>query len=235
MSRPSIDPIWIDYIRTAAAHNLKLGAEKIRGELERKKRRGEIPESAGSVPSRRKISNVLQEFRDLPREEKQPYDVFKFPESMQAAVLPWEASRACLDLLAWQYKENRDRPLVGLAQCFWQITQAAPDADIQTRLEISSKLRLSEIIGCSGEFLRGLEWFLAYAPWRNERNKVEYEKAVNSHTLPSHNLKLKYQQLTPEILEVVQSFARISPGARRQILGPPKKIKKSGGKFGGTR
>src|SRR5207244_3214125 len=84
------------------------------------------------VPSDRAIRRIVTEF---PPEERQPYKFFSWPTSMESGALPWEASRACLDLLRYLNEQGRKPPLNSLAQAFWYITLAAPAAPIKERVE----------------------------------------------------------------------------------------------------
>ena len=55
-------------------------------------------------PSKRTIGRILQEHDRLTESEKAFYREFRWPQTMQAGLVPWESTRTALDLL-----DPRDR------------------------------------------------------------------------------------------------------------------------------
>lgn len=99
----------------------------------------------------------------MTEEEQGQYQFFRWPESMEMGLLPWEASSAALELMEvhrsvdpekrLQEKSGRPlesrytgwrRPSVRLARWFWHLTQAAPDLPVVSEeSEFPPYMRLS--------------------------------------------------------------------------------------------
>jgi hypothetical protein len=86
---------------------------------------------------------------------------------MEYGALPWEASRACLDLLGHLTRKDKPAPLNALAEKFWRVTQAAPDALIEVRLALAGRFLVFEELGRASD-LRECERYLMLATWREE-------------------------------------------------------------------
>jgi hypothetical protein len=98
-------------------------------------------------PATRTVNKYRELYNHLPEHVKAGYRDFRWPESMEAGLLPWPASAAALELLGIQRTRDmwsqigRDpgelptsafdlpigRPSVRLARWFWRVTQSAPD------------------------------------------------------------------------------------------------------------
>lgn len=99
-----------------------------------------------------------------------------WPESMECGDLPWEASEVALELLA--ALRGAGRPSIGLAKWFWRVKVAAPGCSFDDRYRCAAWLSAWERIGGRPiEGVRGIEWYLAFAPWRSEEGSAEYECA----------------------------------------------------------
>ena len=83
-------------------------------------------DSPTPVPSDRAIRRIMAEFKAAPEEERLPYQVFAWPQAMESGALPWEASRAVLDLVRFRIEAGYGPPLIGEAQWFWRVTLAIP-------------------------------------------------------------------------------------------------------------
>ena len=116
----------------------------------------------------------MNAFRDKPEPEQRKHDWFRWPHAMESGSLPWEASRAGLDLLAY-YREhfgNEARPTITHVLAFWRITQAAPDLDIEERSRLAGALSA----GWLSEQFDEEEFYLAFASWRSPEHQRKYER-----------------------------------------------------------
>ena len=167
------DSYWIERILSIKANNRRWGAGRITTQLEI----GAEQAGRTDVPIERTVSRILaKEWSGLTDEEQAQYQFFHWPESMVRGDLPWEASAAALDL-CWQFHiTHKGRPSIRLVKWFWRVTLAAPDAPRGDRFDAASLLAVEE----SGALnllddLRGIEWNLAFAPWRSEERRKVYE------------------------------------------------------------
>src|SRR5262249_46541831 len=124
-------------------------------ELERVK----VNDAPGPVPSARAIRRVKTEFESLKAEDMERYKRFLWPESMQRGILPWESSRAALDLLRYYRDRGMHAPLIEEVQTLWHVTLAAPDMSLDDRVRIAAQLLAS--VGRPKNF-RIIETALAY-------------------------------------------------------------------------
>jgi hypothetical protein len=109
------------------------------------------------------------------------YRDFYWPESMERGDLPWDASAAALELLGFVVdgETPRGRPSARLAKQFWRVTLAAPDATADKRLQIAALLSMWTANGQRHRNeVRGIEWYLAFAPWRSARNREQYDSIL---------------------------------------------------------
>src|SRR5438552_16136222 len=154
MPRPRIDDFWIGEIRRYCANHPNPSAAEIRRELGKLKK-----DAPTSVPSDRAILRVKTEFRGMASQDQDQYKYFSWPASMKSGALPWEASRACLDLLAC-FAVTRRRPLNALAENFWRVTQAIPDAPIGWRITAAFYLTKVSMSDKPHADLTSVEWWL---------------------------------------------------------------------------
>ena len=145
MARPGVHAFWVDKIRVMVANEPGMsGVEVRRRLLNRQLVKGE-PTPPTPVPSDRAIRRIMERFKELPRAEQQPYTVFSWPESMELGALPWEASRAALDLLRLRTDKRFGPPLIREALWFWHVTQAAPDAELGIRRDLAAYLAMQKM------------------------------------------------------------------------------------------
>lgn len=148
----------------------------------RKDPRPERRALAESVPSERSIARIRkEEWAQTPEAEQAQYREFYWPESMERGDLPWEASAPALELL--QNCSPLRRPSIRAVRWFWRVYQATPDAPFGLRMEAAAKLMAAEDTG-NGDVVRGVEWELAYGPWRSKEEQERYLEATERSDEP---------------------------------------------------
>ena len=159
MPRQSISNYWKALIRDRA-ENSDDSADAITAGLEELSGKACELGVSDPPPKRRTVSRYVTEFRS--GRERSPYRLFYWPGCMGDGehCVPWEASRAALDLLAYILSESLHRPPVILVRNFWTATLAAPDADVQTRLRIATRIALDQT--------DGLEKYVGFAEWEQD-------------------------------------------------------------------
>lgn len=179
MPRPTTHPYWIDRVRWWATNYPKIGALEIADAL-RKPQSLEDAKNAGVIaepPSSRTVGRYRSELTpDLAR----PYREFCWPDAMDEGLIPWEASRACLDLVAHLKAQGEPPPEVWVMERFWRITQAAPDLEIQKRFHYAKVLR---------HFTRSTVLFLTMTPWRSEEHERAHMAAIQEDSIFGHGIK----------------------------------------------
>lgn len=173
MPRPAIHSYWQAEIKALAeADKASLSVDAIVASLRERK----PPDSVSDpVPSARTVARYVREHRNADEKDRLPYRVFSWPQSMEAGSLPWEAARACLDLLRYRTDRGMAAPLVRECQAFWRITQAVPDAPEEKRVYFALIITLNEMLtDASPQVLTAIEWRLAYQPWRSEEDKEAF-------------------------------------------------------------
>ena len=98
---------------------------------------------------------------------------------MEVDQLPWEASRAALDLMRYANDVLGIRPMVRQVRWFWRVTLAAPDAPMDERarlaLELAMELAMEAIDELtpelSNESLTSIQWRLVFQPWRDSEDE----------------------------------------------------------------
>ena len=202
MPQQPLAPYWRERIKSELAlteqQEQPVSNKRIRAALQKHAdevlKKHESPERlalAEKVPSERTIARIrLHEWDPATEVERAPYREFYWPESMERGDLPWEASSAALELL-----RNIDtavpssRPSIRFVRWFWHVSQAIPDASFEVRMDAAARLTQGEVPGES-DALRGIEWGLAYEPWRSAGAKEKYLGA----TRRDHNPIPKYPQ-----------------------------------------
>lgn len=146
MPRPRIDRFWIEGIKQSLAKDRQMGYKTVRAELqhlarEAEKKDGQKEEKL-KVPNLSTVQRYVKEFRDLPEEELRQYRLFSWPESMGTPDLPWEASRAALELLA--APPDGQRPTIRLVKWYWRLSLACPEWEPGQRLHFAEWLAAGE-------------------------------------------------------------------------------------------
>ncbi len=122
------------------------------------------------VASERTIRRWLEEFdKKKSPEFRDQFRQFYWPESMEKGLLPWEASRAGLDLLCEYQKRGWYRPLLAVVRAYSDVLNALPferddghDRE-PVRWAIAHILAAVQLVPSrrKGESLREIETFLA--------------------------------------------------------------------------
>src|SRR4051812_47661102 len=96
-------PIEPKYRELIAAYAEGRSAVEVFREIE------EIANAQGwtDAPSQRSVERYHAKHMKLPPLERLESSLFRWPDSMEAGVLPWEASRAALDLLRYRLRTER--------------------------------------------------------------------------------------------------------------------------------
>ena len=99
-------------------------------------------------PSERSVRRIYQEHLAKNPGQRGQYGGFRWPESMVAAEIPWEASKSVLNLLQ-RHREIFGRgdglgPPVGFVRWFWRVEVAAPGLGLDRQARIAAFLFLHE-------------------------------------------------------------------------------------------
>ena len=117
--------------------------------------------------SERTIRRWLDDFENKQSAKfRDQYRQFHWPESMETGLLPWEASRAGLDLLGEYQDRGWYRPLLAVVHAYWGISNALPgdgNDRRETRWTIAHILAAVQLVPSrrTTEILREIETFLA--------------------------------------------------------------------------
>ena len=191
MPRPRLHTFWVEKIRELVADDPSISAAAIRRKFKNEERLDERAKVGAvqptPVPSARVIGRYLKEFRELPLKERQPYSAFSWPGSMESGALPWEASRAALDLLRYRVEMGLKKsilPRVGEVRWFWRVTQAVPDAPLKNRATLAGILQMRTEFEDRGlgtqegkaKTMIPIQWELAYQPWRSDEDKKAHHE-----------------------------------------------------------
>jgi len=142
---------------------------------------------SGEYPSERSIARIKNNmWLHMSNLEKNAYRVLRWPESFGTPELPWEASAACLELLAFRDRSGRLRPSARVAKWFYRLTLAAPEAPAFVRDFNATNLATSEKLGILDEFGNGrvsdgrmAEVVFATTKWRSEDGGKDLDVDVN--------------------------------------------------------
>jgi hypothetical protein len=103
---------------------------------ERAKAKGEEL-GRNDYPALRTVNKYHREYPGLSEHIRKGYRHFRWPDAMEAGLLPWESSAAVLELLAWSEEHGLPRPPVAIARWYWRMVQALPKATLGVRLRVA--------------------------------------------------------------------------------------------------
>lgn len=143
-------------------------------------------------PSERTVRRLYEQHRQLPERVRREDAAFRWPAAMESGALPWEASRAALELLRYRDEARLGRPTVRHAKWYWRLTLADPDIRKSEANKHSAWLAAAEFARIAGVpfALRteAIEWNLAYRPWQSPENGRAYRAAADREKdpIPEH-------------------------------------------------
>jgi hypothetical protein len=149
--------------------------------------------ATNAAPSSATVLRLYREFKAFPPEEQREYGLFAWPDSMENGALPWEASRAALDLLAYRLSSRYlGRPTVRQVLWYWRLRQASPSVDIGEADSVASWLDMRDHLrttGSLGQILvyPALELFLAYQPWQGPTQRKAHATAAEMEGIKHPN------------------------------------------------
>src|SRR6266516_1132415 len=115
MARPRTHHFWIDKIRSFVVNRPGSRATTIYRMLTQQMANGGLnvrAEVPATVPDERTIRRTIREFAPLAEAARVAYRWFHWPDSMNEGYLPWEASRACLDLMRLRIDNRMEPPTI---------------------------------------------------------------------------------------------------------------------------
>ena len=187
MSRPRTDDEVRKKVWELVQTNPTISAGKIRISIRAQAKQAGIQLS---LPTERTIARIKKDFLQKPQEERMPWRQTSWPETMELGGLPWEASRAMLDLVKYFHDNGWETPTIRTAQWFWRVALAAPDLGVAERFSAAHDC---SIIEASTEKIespfRGMELYLALSPWQSKKETAAYQKLVKSGDIPSRRPK----------------------------------------------
>lgn len=202
MSRPRTDKFWLvrvgELAEAAAEQGRRLGAGRIERDLTQIAAR----EGRDDAPSIRQVGRLLRAHRAKSDEERALYRRFRWPESMEAGLLPWEANRVGLDLLRRSYETARrqedaewtapeelesepegvaladlartvQRPTIRAVRWHWRIEQAGGGVDPELRHQIAWWWDRD---AGRADIDEAFELLLALAPWRGREELAAWDE-----------------------------------------------------------
>lgn len=195
MARPKTNEYWHEVIFSCLVREPKMPARAIVRELWKHWRELEEadPRKAQEVEpppgGERTIRRIITlEWKTKTDEERQKFHQFSWPQDMERAGLPWDASRPILDLL--RHLRPFGRPLIRSVKWYWRIYLATPGLDIGERFHIAGKYASWEVLGAeSADEKEALECYLAFAPWPpGSKAAQEYVSAVEKGHIPAKTM-----------------------------------------------
>lgn len=136
-------------------------------------------------PSLKTVERWYTEWRHLPPALKLRASLFEWPQAMEAGALPWEASEAALDLLAWRDAQGIGRPTVRLAGWYWRVKQARPALPIEEAHQLAGSLSAWDFARATGRgairLPEGLDLYLA--SWEHGRRDMLVTSGAGSEAV----------------------------------------------------
>lgn len=160
MPRPKTEPHYQYQVASYAEQGFRVPA------IARLIREDAISQGRTDAPSERTVRRLYQEHIGKSHEDRGEFAQFFWPESMEDAELPWEASSSVLGMLQTELKTGK-RPEVWYVKCWWRVYLAAPDLAYVEQRVAAQELGLKSLDQEHAlRTVRAVETYLAYAPWR---------------------------------------------------------------------
>jgi|SRR5919106_5946980 hypothetical protein len=131
--RPKLDGYWIGWLNRQFSDHPEVNPGRV-SELAQTVAR-EL--GRNDAPARATTYKYFDFYQRIPERLRSRYQEFVWPEVMEAGILPWEASRVVLDLLAWAAGHQLPPLTVGIVEWFWRISLALPEAPLHLRLRVA--------------------------------------------------------------------------------------------------
>jgi hypothetical protein len=135
-------------------------------------------------PSERTVRRLYDQHLALPEHVRREQGRLRWPRSFAIGALPWEASRAALDLLKFCDESGLAHPTARQAKWFWRLRLASPEIPTQEAQTASFTLAVDEYLSMAGIASlqnTSLEWRLAYEPWAGLNQKEAFERVCERH------------------------------------------------------
>jgi hypothetical protein len=129
---------------------------------------------------------------------------------MEQGHLSWEAAAAGLEVVKWCKEQRLAAPSIAVVRWCWRVSMAAPDAPLDIRIVIARLLATWDLTGRPSDAIRGVEDYLAYAPWEEAR-RAEHKKAIDEHRVQPLNIEYWIDFDTPIELQA-RAMATLSGG-----------------------
>ena len=165
MPRPLTHPDWQHRVCELAEQHVNPA------EIARRLKSEAVNSGRDDCPKERTVRRIYKVHMAKGQGDRRQYAGFRWPESMQDAGIPWEASKAILNLLQ-RHRANfgfGSRPPIGFAKWFWRVTVAAPELDLDRQARIAAFLFGHEQNPDSipEPKVRSLETYLLEEAWQN--------------------------------------------------------------------
>jgi hypothetical protein len=144
-------------------------------------------------PGKRTVERLYRQWKAKSEEAQRESAFFRWPHSMLEGTIPWEASGAALELLAYWDECGRGRPTNRVVLWYYRLLLACPDL----HLSFTGPGQMADIVaaelatwdydrqaGGSFELFGGFEWGLAYKPWRSKEKDDAYQAARSREQEP---------------------------------------------------
>jgi hypothetical protein len=188
MPKPTTEPRWVAEIYSILANGEGETDPEIAERLK-------SIESNGPAPAPRTIGKYKSLFREQPASVRQSYQELHFPGAMLEGLVPWEATKSCLELLAFCYWLGLPRPPIALAQMFWAVSRWG------IGLSLIERVHMAVTIGSHTEagvpLHDGFEGWLAFRSWGSDMKYYDEVIAREDPPLPRYEPRLSVAQGGP--------------------------------------
>jgi hypothetical protein len=156
MVRERLGDFWVDCIYSTFSNEPGLKDREVADRMQ------QLGKTLGrsDFPAHRTVTKYRAIFETLAEDMKAGYRIFRWPASIEARLLPSEASPAALELLGWSNQYDLPRPTVAMVRWYWWVSLAIPQATLAKRLTIAGTVAMYRESGIP--LPDGLEEWLAY-------------------------------------------------------------------------
>ena len=129
-------------------------------------------------PSRKWVERRLEKYRARPDDERARYRRFEWPSAMETGLLPWDATRVALDVLAAHLSKYGTRPTIDYVRWHWRIWLAAPGADFEIRDAFVTAIFMRRDTEPAMRGEHRLDFASAFEPWK-QRHPRDLQRGVS--------------------------------------------------------